>query len=61
MRYRATSPSAAVEDATRWIRNFVAWINGGHQHSGIGHVPPAARHTGDDQAAAEARGRGPGT
>jgi len=37
------------------VRDFVAWYNHEHQHSGIGYVPPAARHTGKDMAILEAR------
>lgn len=58
MKYRAKYPTAGfatVEDATRWVRDFVAWYNDEHQHSGIGYVPPAARHAGDDIAILETR------
>ncbi len=58
MKYRAEYPStgfATVEDASRWVRDFVAWYNEEHQHSGIGYVPPAARHTGEDLAILAAR------
>ena len=58
MKYRAKYPSsgfATVEDASNWVRDFVAWYNHEHQHSGIGYVPPAARHTGEDIAILAAR------
>ena len=58
MKYSAEYPSAgfaSVEDASRWMSGFVAWYNHEHQHSGIGYVPPAARHTGEDFAILEAR------
>jgi transposase InsO family protein len=58
MKYRARYPStgfATVEDASIWVRDFVAWYNEEHQHSGIGYVPPAARHTGKDLAILAAR------
>ena len=58
MKYRAKYPSAGfatLEDASTWVRDFVAWYNHEHQHSGIGYVPPAARHTGEDIAILEAR------
>ncbi|MDQ3370622.1 MAG: integrase core domain-containing protein, partial [Myxococcota bacterium] len=58
MKYRAKYPSAGfatVEDASRWVRDFVAWYNEEHQHSGIGYVPPAARHAGEDLAILAAR------
>lgn len=58
MKYRAKYPSAgfaSLEDARRWVEGFVAWYNDEHQHSGIGYVPPAARHAGDDLAILAAR------
>ena len=58
MKYRAKYPSsgfATVEDARLWVRDFVAWYNDEHQHSGIGYVPPAARHAGEDHAILAAR------
>ena len=58
MKYRAKYPSAGfatLEDASNWVRDFVAWYNHEHQHSGIGYVPPAARHTGEDIAILAAR------
>lgn len=39
---------ASVENARAWVGRFVHWYNHEHQHSGIGYVTPAARHTGDD-------------
>ncbi len=58
MKYHAKYPSAGfatLEDASNWVRDFVAWYNHEHQHSGIGYVPPAARHTGEDIAILAAR------
>lgn len=58
MKYSAEYPStgfASVEDASQWVSGFVAWYNHEHQHSGIGYVPPATRHTGEDFAILEAR------
>jgi transposase InsO family protein len=58
MKYRAKYPAAGfatVGDARLWVRDFVAWYNDEHQHSGIGYVPPAARHAGDDVAILAAR------
>lgn len=58
MKYRAKYPSsgfATVDDARTWVRDFVAWYNDEHQHSGIGYVPPAARHAGEDIAMLAAR------
>ena len=53
MKYRAkysSSGFATSEDAGAWVHDFVAWYNDEHQHSGIGYVPPAVRHIGDDLA-----------
>lgn len=53
MKYRAKYPSAGfatVEHARIWVRDFVAWYNDEHLHSGIGYVPPGARHAGEDIA-----------
>ena len=58
MKYRAKYPSAGfatVEHARTWVRDFVAWYNDEHLHSGIGYVPPAARHNGEDVAILAAR------
>lgn len=58
MKYRAKYPSsgfASLEAARQWVEGFVAWYNDEHQHSGIGYVPPAARHVGDDLAILAAR------
>ncbi len=58
MKYHAKYPSAGfatLEDASDWVRDFVTWYNHEHQHSGIGYVPPAARHTGEDIAILAAR------
>lgn len=58
MKYRAKYPRkgfASVEEARTWVREFVAWYNDEHQHSGIGYVAPAARHDGTDVAILAAR------
>jgi transposase InsO family protein len=58
MKYRAKYPSsgfATIDEARVWIRDFVAWYNHEHQHSGIGYVSPATRHVGDDLAILAAR------
>jgi len=39
---------ASIEDARAWVTLFVAWYNEEHQHSGIGFVTPAERHSGAD-------------
>jgi putative transposase len=58
LKYCPEYPSSgfeSVEHARRWVARFVAWYNTEHQHSGIGFVPPAARHAGDDVAILAAR------
>ena len=45
-----TAGFASVADARAWVGRFVHWYNHEHQHSSIGYVTPAARHTGDDVA-----------
>ena len=58
MKYRAKYPAAGfatVEDARSWVRDFVTWYNDEHLHSGIGYVPPGARHVGEDVAILAAR------
>jgi transposase InsO family protein len=46
---------ASVEQARAWLARFVSWYNTEHQHSGIGYVAPADRHSGDDVAVLAAR------
>ena len=41
-------PFASLEDARRWVADFVAWYNGEHLHSGIRYVTPNQRHEGRD-------------
>jgi putative transposase len=41
-------PFASLEDARRWVADFVAWYNGEHLHSGIRYVTPNQRHDGRD-------------
>ena len=41
-------PFASLDDARRWVANFVAWYNGEHLHSGIRYVTPIDRHEGRD-------------
>ena len=58
MKYCPAYPSsgfASVEQARAWVTRFVTWYNHEHQHSGIGYVTPADRHTGDDVAILAAR------
>jgi transposase InsO family protein len=39
-----------LEHARKWFADFIDWYNNKHQHSGIGYVTPAQRHSGQDQA-----------
>jgi len=48
---------ATVDDARQWVTRFVDWYNAKHQHSGIGFVTPADRHSGRDVAVLAARRR----
>ena len=43
-------PFASLEDARRWVADFVAWYNSEHLHSGIRYVTPIDRHEGRDGA-----------
>jgi transposase InsO family protein len=43
-----SSGFASLDAAGAWVGRFVDWYNNAHQHSGIGYVAPAARHSGDD-------------
>jgi transposase InsO family protein len=46
---------ATLELARAWVARFVDWYNNEHQHSGIGYVAPAVRHSGEDIALLERR------
>jgi len=39
---------ATIEDARRWVYQFVEWYNHSHLHSGIRFVSPADKHAGKD-------------
>jgi putative transposase len=43
-------PFASLEDARRWVADFVAWYNGEHLHSALRYVTPNDRHEGRDKA-----------
>jgi transposase InsO family protein len=50
MKYRPAYPSkpfATIEDARRWVEDFVHWYNNEHFHSAIGFVTPTDRHNGN--------------
>jgi transposase InsO family protein len=44
----STAGFASLDDARHWVSRFVDYYNNNHQHSGIGYVAPAKRHTGED-------------
>ena len=48
-------PFQSLEEARRWVRDFVAWYNHEHLHSGIGFVTPADRHHGRAEAILQGR------
>jgi transposase InsO family protein len=43
-------PFASLEQARRWVADFVAWYNGEHLHSALRYVTPNDRHQGRDEA-----------
>lgn len=45
-----SKPFAAIDDARRWVAEFVDWYNTKHLHSGISFTTPASRHSGEDSA-----------
>lgn len=57
-KYRPEFPSdgfADLDAARAWALRFTHWYNFEHKHSGIKHVSPAQRHSGEDLAILEAR------
>ena len=42
-------PFESLEEARRWVEEFVGWYNHEHRHSGIRFVTPARRHAGDER------------
>jgi putative transposase len=47
LKYRPDYPDrfGSVADARQWARNFFAWYNDQHHHSGLGLLTPAVVHT----------------
>jgi transposase InsO family protein len=43
-------PFTSVDEARRWVADFVAWYNGEHLHSALRYVTPSGRHDGRDAA-----------
>lgn len=48
-------PFASLEEARRWVEDFVRWYNSEHLHSAIRYVTPDDRHAGRDAAILAAR------
>jgi transposase InsO family protein len=48
-------PFATIDDARRWVDDFVRWYNSEHLHSAIRYVTPDDRHAGRDVAILAAR------
>ena len=42
-------PFASLNEARKWVDQFVVWYNDEHLHSGIKFVTPNQRHTGQDK------------
>jgi len=42
-------PFESLDDARKWVEEFVRWYNHEHRHSGIRFVTPAQRHSGEDR------------
>ena len=51
-----SKPFATIEDARRWVAEFIHWYNTEHLHSGIRFTTPASRHSGEDKAILADRG-----
>ena len=48
-------PFKSIDEARRWVEDFVRWYNGEHLHSAIRYVTPDDRHAGRDVAILAAR------
>ena len=59
LKYRPGFPDRfdSIEQARAFCREFFAWYNGRHRHSGIGLMTPAAVHYGHAKALHAARAR----
>lgn len=42
-------PFASIDEARRWVAQFVEWYNTKHRHSGIRYTTPNERHEGRDE------------
>jgi putative transposase len=60
LKYRPGSANMrfdTLDEAVRWVQQFVRWYNDEHLHSGIGFVTPSDCHHGRDIPVLEARRR----
>ena len=59
LKYHVTYPAAfaSVDDARRWMGDFVHWYNTQHMHSSIGYVTPHQMRTGQAQEIFRKRNR----
>lgn len=48
-------PFASIDEARKWVQDFVAWYNEEHLHTRIKYIKPADRHSGEEKAVLEAR------
>lgn len=58
VKYRPEFPVkgfADLDEARRWVAEFVNWYNHDHRHSGIQYVSPSQRHAGEDKSILAAR------
>ncbi len=57
LKYRPGYPTnfESIDDAEKWVKNFVYWYNYEHLHSEIKFVTPYSRHTGADEKILEKR------
>ena len=57
VKYRPSYPDRfdSIDHARAWMRDFVAWYNTEHYHSGIGYLHPADLHNGTAETVIDAR------
>lgn len=58
IKYHPSYPERAfrsIDEAQKWVDDFVAWYNTQHLHSGIQYVTPQARYSRDDRRILEQR------
>ena len=58
MKYRPVYPAKPfknIEASRQWVHAFVQWYNHEHRHSGIRHVTPQQRHSGEEKRILAAR------